>query len=67
MPAGLFGTLVHSATAFTAGTVYKTSDTVVAITPGVDYTKLAAKEYYALLDGNGIATAVSSEITLPVA
>ncbi len=67
MPAGLFGTLVHSATAFTAGTTYKTSATVVAITPGVDYTKLAAKEYYALLDGNGIATAVSGEITLPVA
>lgn len=66
MPAGLFGTLVHSNTiVFTAGTNYKNSTEVFAITPGVNYDKLDDTENYALLDGNGIATAVSGMIALP--
>lgn len=67
-PAGLLGTVVVSASAFTIGTAYTTSATVVALTEGATFSKFASEtsEYFALLDGNGVCIAISGAVTLPV-
>ena len=62
-PAGQFGKLVHSATAIAVGS----TPSATAIEKGVPFAKLGATEYYALLDGDNKAIAVSSAITLPTA
>lgn len=66
-PAGLLGTVVVSASAFTIGTAYQTSSTVVALTEGATFTKFGSEtaEYFALLDGNGVCIAISGSVTLP--
>jgi len=65
-PAGIWGTLVHAASAFTAGTQYTISvGTVEAIEVGETFTALdTTTEYFAILDANGYALAVSSGVTL---
>lgn len=64
-PAGLNGTLVHSASAFTLGATVTIDDsTIEAITAGTAYTALATTEYYALVDANNVVLAVSSAIDL---
>ena len=67
-PVGLLGTVVVSASAFTIGTTYTTSATVVAVTDGGTFSKFASEtaEYFALLDGNGVCIAISGSVTLPV-
>lgn len=67
-PAGLLGTVVVSASAFTIGTAYQTSATVVALAEGETFSKFASEtsEYFALLDGNGVCIAISGAVTLPV-
>lgn len=66
-PAGLLGTVVVSASAFTIGTAYQTSATVVALEEGKTFTKFGSEtaEYFALLDGNGVCIAISGSVTLP--
>lgn len=67
-PAGLMGTVVRSASAFTLGSTYSTSATVVAVDEGDTFTKFASEtaQYFALLDGNGKCIATSGSVTLPV-
>ena len=67
-PAGMLGTVVVSASAFTLGTTYQTSATVKAVEVGSTFTKFASEtaEYFALLDGNGLCIATSGSVTLPV-
>lgn len=67
-PAGLLGTVVRSASAFTLGNTYSTSATVVAVAEGQEFTKFASEtaQYFALLDGSGKCIAVSGSVTLPV-
>ena len=62
-PAGQFGKLVHSASAIAVGS----TSSATAIEKGVPFTKLGATEYYALLDADNKAIAVSTQITLPTA
>ena len=66
-PAGLLGTVVRSASAFTLGNTYSTSATVVAVKDGDTFTKFASEtaQYFALLDGNGKCIAISGSVTLP--
>lgn len=65
-PAGMFGTLVHSDTAFTVGTAYTiTPGSIEAIDVGETFTAIdTTTEYFALLDSKGTAIAVSTGITL---
>ena len=65
-PAGMFGTLVHSDTAFTVGTAYTiTPGSIEAIEVGETFTAIdTTTEYFALLDSKGTAIAVSTGITL---
>ena len=67
-PYGMLGTVVRSASAFTLGTAYSTSATVVAVEDGDTFTKFASEtaQYFALLDGNGVCIAISGSVTLPV-
>lgn len=69
IPAGLIGSVVVSASAFTLGDTYSTSATVVAVAEGETFTKFSTEtaEYFALLDVNGMCIATSGSITLPVA
>ena len=60
-PAGQFGKLVHSTSAIAVGS----TSSATAIEKGVPFTKLGATEYYALLDSDNKAIAVSTAITLP--
>jgi hypothetical protein len=62
-PAGLHGKLVHGATAFNVGTEYEDADEIFVDVP---FTKLGATEYFALLDNDGKAIAVSQSVTMPV-
>ena len=66
-PAGLLGTVVVSASAFTLNETYSTSATVVAVGEGETFTKFASEtaEYFALLDASGKCIATSGSITLP--
>lgn len=66
-PAGLMGTVVRSASAFTLGNTYSTSATVVAVDEGDTFTKFASEtaQYFALLDGAGKCIATSGSVTLP--
>lgn len=65
-PAGIMGTLVHAASAFTVGSTYTiTAGTTEAIEVGETFTALSqTTEYFALLDSKGQAVAVSAGITL---
>lgn len=64
-PAGILGAkLVHATSAFALGTTYASAN---EIKKGVPFTKLGATEYYALLDTDNRAIAVSTAITLPTA
>ena len=66
-PAGMLGTVVVSASAFTLGQTYSTSATVKAVAEGETFTKFSSEtaEYFALLDGNGLCIATSGSVTLP--
>lgn len=66
-PAGMLGTVVVSASAFTLGKTYSTSAAVKAVAEGETFTKFASEtaEYFALLDGNGLCIATSGSVTLP--
>ena len=66
-PAGLMGTVVRSATAFTLGNKYTTSSSVVAVGEGDTFTKFSSEnaQYFALLDGSGKCIAISGSVTLP--
>lgn len=69
-PAGLLGQVVVSKTAITLGTTATIDGTnVKAVNVGETFTKFASetKEYFALLDANGLCVATSGEITLPTA
>lgn len=64
-PAGILGAkLVHATSAFTLGTAYASAGEVKK---GAKFTKLGATEYYALLDTDNKAIAVSTAVTLPTA
>jgi len=64
VPSGINGTIVHSDTAFTAGTVYNSA---VAIYKGSDFEAIdTGTEYFAILDkSTNTALAVSSAVTMP--
>ena len=66
-PTGLLGTVVVSASAFTVGTAYQTSATVVAVGEGEAFSKFSTEtaEYFALLDKDGVCIAISGSVTLP--
>lgn len=67
-PAGLMGKMVvRSASAFSVGTAYSTSATVVETKLDTEFTKFASEtaQYYALLDANGLCIATSGSVTLP--
>jgi hypothetical protein len=68
-PNGLLGTVVRSASAFTVGTAYQTSATVVATPLDTEFAKFGSEtaQYYALLDSRGVCIATSGSITLPTA
>lgn len=65
-PAGIRGTMVHSASAFTVGTTYASAQEVDTYNT---FGKIGSetKQYFAILDNNKVAVAVSKEITLPTA
>ena len=62
-PAGVHGTLVHSTSEYTVGTTYEVDDN--DITLDVPFEKLDATEYFAILDKDGKAIAVSKAVTMP--
>lgn len=63
-PAGMRGKLVHATTAFTVGTTYASASEVdIYNTFGKIGSETA--QYFALLDANNIAVAVSKSVTLP--
>lgn len=69
-PAGLLGQVVVSKSAITLGTTATIDGTTIkAVNVGETFTKFASetKEYFALLDANGLCIATSGEITLPTA
>lgn len=68
-PNGILGTVVNSSTAFTVGTTYETSSTIQEVGIGQAFEKFGTetKQYFALLDSEGKALAVSGEVTLPTA
>lgn len=63
-PAGINGTLANSQTQFVLGTAYPSAH---AIAVNEQFGKLASEtdQYYAILDGHGIAVAASKKIKLP--
>lgn len=61
-PAGLNGTLVHSATALNIG---EEADDATPIVLGTEYAKLGANEYYAIVDSNNVVIATTGQVTLP--
>lgn len=65
-PAGIHGTLVHSASAFTVGATYASAEEV-SLTNTFGKIGSETKQYFAVLDANKVAVAVSKEITLPTA
>lgn len=62
-PAGVHGTLVHAETEYKVGSTYEVEDN--EITLDVPFTKLGATEYFAILDKDGKAIAVSKAVTMP--
>ena len=67
-PAGLLGRVVVSASAFTLGQAVTVNETTVKSLPvGASFEKFASEtaEYFALLDNNDVAIAVSGSVTLP--
>lgn len=68
-PAGIMGKVVYSTAEITTGSTVTSEDTNKVITVGVDFTKIGSETegYFALVDGNDVAVAVSAKITLPTA
>lgn len=66
-PAGLLGRVVVSSKALTIGEKVTLGTDAKVIVKGETFTKFGseAKEYFALIDGNDKAVALSGEITLP--
>jgi hypothetical protein len=67
-PAGLLGRVVVSASAFTLGQAVTVNETTVKSLPvGSSFEKFSSEtaEYFALLDNNNVAIAVSGSVTLP--
>jgi hypothetical protein len=67
-PAGLLGRVVVSASAFTLGQAVTVNETTVKSLPvGGTFTKFSSEtaEYYALLDNNDVAIAISGSVDLP--
>lgn len=61
-PAGVHGKLVQGTSAFTVGTEYADAD---EITLDVPFTKVGTTEYFAILDKDDKAIAVSKAVTMP--
>lgn len=62
-PAGVHGTLVHATSEYKVGSTYESTD--AEITLDVPFEKLGATEYFAILDKDGKAIAVSKAVTMP--
>lgn len=70
-PAGMLGTVIHAATAFTLGATATSAQLQTAIDVGDSFaesgTSTDGKEYFALVDGSNKIIAVSDAVTLPTA
>ena len=61
-PQGMNGKLVHSTSAFSLGTAYDDAEQIFINEP---FNKLGATEYFALLDKDDKAIAISKAVTMP--